>query len=50
MSPSEPPETPRLNQAWVDDACDMWKWNGAEWVPFEDLPYFSPTSLAKDDV
>jgi hypothetical protein len=48
MTVSEPPKDPRLNDAWVDDAGDLYTWNGTEWVPFEDIPYFSPNSAIRE--
>jgi hypothetical protein len=39
-----PPENPRKNDTWVDDADELWTWNGKDWVPFEEVASFDPTS------
>jgi hypothetical protein len=49
MTSPQPPEKPELNDAWVDHNDDLYTWNGTEWVPFEDLPYFSPNSAIRDE-
>ncbi|MBO0806177.1 MAG: hypothetical protein J2P25_24280 [Nocardiopsaceae bacterium] len=39
-----PPEHPRKNDVWLDDDGDLFTWDGENWVPFEDVPYFEPSS------
>jgi hypothetical protein len=39
-----PPENPAVNDTWMDDDGDLYVWNGTDWVPFEDVPFFEPNS------
>jgi hypothetical protein len=43
-----PPENPRKNDTWMDDDNELHTWNGKEWVPFEDVPFFNPNSPFRD--
>ena len=40
MTSLQPPENPELNDAWVDEAGDLYTWDGDSWVPFEDIARF----------
>jgi hypothetical protein len=44
MTSPKPPENPKLNDGWVDEAGDLYTWDGTEWVPFEDIPFFGPNT------
>lgn len=33
-----PPQDPALNAAHVDDDGDLYTWDGAQWVPYQDIP------------
>ncbi len=48
--PLAPPENPKTGQNWVDEAGDLYTWDGdgMEWVPFEDIPFFKPSQSFKD--
>jgi hypothetical protein len=46
-SSSQPPKDPRVNDHWIDDAGDVWTWNGNDWMPFEDIPFFRPTGTER---
>jgi hypothetical protein len=48
MAHSEPPKDPEVNDAWVDDDGDLYTWDGTDWVPFEDIPFFGPNSAIRD--
>jgi hypothetical protein len=43
-----PPDKPAVNQVWVDDAGDLYTWDGTQWVPYEDLPFFDPGTAYRD--
>jgi hypothetical protein len=45
---STPPEDPQLDDTWVDDAGDLYTWDGTHWIPFEDVPYFEPNTSFRD--
>jgi len=45
---NSPPEHPKVNDAWVDDFGDLYTWDGTDWVPFEDVPFFEPDSPFRD--
>jgi hypothetical protein len=57
MTHSDPPETPnsqapkdpKVNDHWIDDAGDVWTWDGNDWMPLEVIPYFAPTSTERPD-
>ncbi len=36
-SPSRPPNDPRVNDHWIDDAGDAWTWDGTEWMPLRGI-------------
>ena len=46
--PFAPPENPKPGQNWVDEAGDLYMWDGTDWVPFEDIPFFKPSQSFKD--
>jgi hypothetical protein len=46
--PVAPPENPKLGQNWIDEAGDLYTWDGTDWMPFEDIPFFKPSQLFKD--
>ena len=48
-SHSQPPENPKVNDHWIDDAGDVWVWDGSDWMPPEDIPFFTPTSTLRPD-
>jgi hypothetical protein len=41
---NNPPENPQVNDTWVDTYGDLYTWDGTDWAPFEDIPYFEPNS------
>ena len=43
-----PPAHPQVNETWVDDLGDLYTWDGAKWVPFEDVPFFEPNPPFRD--
>jgi hypothetical protein len=43
-----PPKDPRVNQAWVDDDGALYVWDGTDWVPYQDMPFFEPDPLYRD--
>ncbi|HEY2576586.1 MAG TPA: hypothetical protein VGI74_09795 [Streptosporangiaceae bacterium] len=48
MTSPNPPENPKLNDAWVDEAGDLYTWDGTQWMPFEDIPMFGPNTEMRD--
>lgn len=46
--PFAPPENPKPGQNWVDEVGDLYTWDGMDWVPFEDIPFFKPSQSFKD--
>jgi hypothetical protein len=46
--PAAEPKNPKPGQNWVDEAGDLYTWDGEEWVPFEDIPFFKPNEFFKD--
>jgi hypothetical protein len=46
---SQPPKDPKVNDHWIDDAGDVWIWDGSDWMPPEDIPPFTPTSTLRPD-
>jgi hypothetical protein len=45
---SHPPRDPKPNDTWVDDAGDLYTYDGKDWVPFEDVPFFEPNTTFRD--
>jgi hypothetical protein len=43
-----PPDKPAVNQTWVDDDGDLQVWDGKDWVPYEDLPFFGPNTTYRE--
>ena len=39
-----PPENPKVNDTWLDENGDLYTWDGKDWVPFEDVPFFEPNT------
>jgi hypothetical protein len=48
MSSAQPPRNPRRGQAWVDEAGDLYTYDGSDWVQFDDVPFFEPNSSFRD--
>ena len=48
MTNPESPGNPKLNEAWVDEAGDLYTWDGTQWMPFEDIPMFGPNTEMRD--
>jgi hypothetical protein len=48
MTSFDPPDDPKPNDRWHDEAGELWIWDGKEWVPFDD-PFFGPTSTIRDN-
>jgi hypothetical protein len=46
---SQPPKDPKVNDHWIDDAGDVWTWDGTDWMPLEDIPFFRPTSTQRSE-
>jgi hypothetical protein len=46
--PFAPPKNPKPGQNWVDEAGDLYTWDGTDWMPFEDILFFKPSELLKD--
>jgi hypothetical protein len=44
-----PPKNPRVNQTWVDDDGVLHVWDGTDWVLYEDLPFFEPDPLYREN-
>jgi hypothetical protein len=50
-----PPPNPRVNDVWIDDAGELFYWNGSDWMPYEDPPEWpgdgdpGPNWLYRDD-
>jgi hypothetical protein len=49
MPSLQPPENPKLNDAWVDEVGDLYTWDGKNWLPFEDIPGFGWTTDWRSD-
>jgi hypothetical protein len=32
----------------MDEAGEMYTWDGTDWVPFDDVPFFEPNSAFRD--
>jgi hypothetical protein len=45
--PFAPPTNPRPGQNWVDEAGDLYTWDGTDWIPFEDVLFFKPSQSFK---
>lgn len=43
-----PPDNPRVNDTWIDSAGELRIWDGANWMPYEDLPD-QPTVIYKSE-
>jgi hypothetical protein len=37
-APNPRPQNPRVNETWIDDAGELWYWDGTDWVADEDPP------------
>jgi hypothetical protein len=48
MTTPQPPENPKVHDAWVDDVGDLYTWDGKGWAPFVDVPFFEPNSAIRD--
>lgn len=46
---SPQPNDPKLNDTCVDDAGDLYTWDGTRWIPFEDTPFIDPNSVLPED-
>jgi hypothetical protein len=46
-----PPSDPEVNQVWIDDAGELWYFDGKNWVPYLDVPDgdLQPNLVTKDD-
>jgi hypothetical protein len=36
--PTSPPPDPQVDDTWIDDAGELFYWNGSDWVAYEDPP------------
>jgi hypothetical protein len=43
-----PPKDPHANQTWLDENDVLRVWDGIEWVPYEDLPFFDTGPTYRD--
>ena len=43
MALFDPPDNPQVDDHWIDERGDVWTWDGQDWEPLADIPFFKPT-------
>jgi hypothetical protein len=43
-----PPKDPEVDDPWVNDAGELLRFDGTDWVPYEDLPFIDTGVTYKD--